>query len=36
MTTIKARETLLGKKLALVFDAIHPVVTEYVVLQMLF
>jgi hypothetical protein len=35
MTTIKARGTPLGKKLAPGFDAIHPVVTEYVVLQML-
>jgi hypothetical protein len=34
--TIKARGIPLGKKLARVFGAIHPVVTEYVVLQMLF
>jgi hypothetical protein len=36
MTTIKASGTPLGKNLSRVFDAIHPVVTEYVVLQMLF
>jgi hypothetical protein len=35
MTTIKARGTPLGKKLAREFDAIHPFVTEYVLLEML-
>ena len=33
MTKIKARGIPLGKKLAREFDAIHPVVTEYIVLQ---